>query len=87
MKNRFPADGGVSTVSTIPDGLSLLITFPENSHIHLLIPVSQYIKDNLVNAGATYLDQVVVVDNSLITCRTPGDRPAFLPAIIAALAG
>ena len=45
------------------------------------------IKDDLVNAGATYLDQAVVVDGKLITSRTPADLPAFLPAIIAALAG
>lgn len=44
------------------------------------------IKDDLINAGATYLDQEVVVDGKLITSRTPKDLPAFLPAIISALA-
>ena len=43
------------------------------------------IKDDVINAGATYLDQAVVVDGNLITSRTPADLPAFLPAIIAAL--
>jgi len=43
------------------------------------------IKDDLVNAGAIYLDKEVVVDNNLITSRSPLDLPAFLPAIIAAL--
>jgi len=43
------------------------------------------IKDDLVNAGATYLDQEVVVDGNLITSRTPDDLPAFCRAIIAAL--
>jgi len=43
------------------------------------------IKDDLVNAGAIYLDKEVVIDNNLITSRTPQDLPAFLPAIIAAL--
>lgn len=43
------------------------------------------IKDDLVNAGAIYLDKEVVVDNNLITSRTPQDLPAFLPAIIVAL--
>jgi protease I len=42
------------------------------------------IKDDLINAGATYLDQEVVVDNNLITSRTPKDLPAYLPAVIAA---
>ncbi len=44
------------------------------------------IKDDLVNAGATYLDEPVVVDGTLITSRTPADLPVFLPAIIQALA-
>ena len=43
------------------------------------------IKDDLVNAGAIYLDKEVVVDNNLITSRTPQDLPAFLPAIIEGL--
>ena len=43
------------------------------------------IKDDVINAGATYLDQAVVIDGNLITSRTPADLPAFLPAIIAAL--
>ena len=43
------------------------------------------LKDDLVNAGAIYLDKEVVVDNNIITSRTPQDLPAFLPAIIAAL--
>ncbi|HER24473.1 MAG TPA: type 1 glutamine amidotransferase [Candidatus Atribacteria bacterium] len=43
------------------------------------------LKDDLTNAGAIYLDQEVVVDNNLITSRTPQDLPAFLPAIITAL--
>ena len=34
------------------------------------------IKDDLVNAGATYLDQEVVVDGNLITSRMPDDLPA-----------
>ena len=43
------------------------------------------IRDDLVNAGATYLDKEVVVDGNLITSRTPDDLPAFLRAIIAGL--
>jgi len=40
------------------------------------------IKDDLINAGAEYLDEEVVVDGNLITSRTPKDLPAFLKAII-----
>jgi protease I len=43
------------------------------------------IRDDLINAGATYIDREVVVDGNLVTSRTPRDLPAFMPAIIAAL--
>ena len=45
------------------------------------------IRDDVVNAGATWLDEPVVVDGNLISSRTPADLPAFCRAIIAALAG
>lgn len=45
------------------------------------------IKDDLVNGGATYLDQEVVRDGNLITSRTPDDLPAFCREIIATLSG
>lgn len=43
------------------------------------------IKDDVINAGATYLDQEVVRDGNLITSRTPDDLPAFCREIIAAM--
>jgi protease I len=43
------------------------------------------IKDDIVNAGANWVDQEVAVDGNLITSRQPDDLPAFLKAIIAAL--
>ena len=43
------------------------------------------IKDDLTNAGASYLDEEVVVDGGFITSRTPRDLPAYCRAIIAAL--
>lgn len=43
------------------------------------------IKDDMVAAGARYVDEPVVVDGNLITSRRPADLPAFLPAIIDAL--
>ncbi len=42
------------------------------------------IKDDMVNAGANWVDQAVVVDDGIITSRTPDDLPAFCKAIIAA---
>jgi protease I len=43
------------------------------------------IKDDLINAGATYVDQEVVVDGNLVSSRRPADLPAFCRAIIAGL--
>jgi len=43
------------------------------------------IKDDCINAGATYVDQAVVVDGNLITSRTPPDLPDFCREIIKAL--
>jgi protease I len=43
------------------------------------------IKDDLENAGATFVDQSVVVDGHLISSRTPADLPDFCRALIAAL--
>jgi protease I len=40
------------------------------------------IKDDLVAAGAIYVDEAVVVDRNLITSRRPADLPKFVPAII-----
>ena len=36
------------------------------------------IKDDVINAGAKYLDQEVVVDRNLVTSRKPDDLPAFM---------
>lgn len=44
------------------------------------------IKDDVVNAGARYVDEPVVVDGNLVTSRTPEDLPSFLPALIETIA-
>jgi protease I len=44
------------------------------------------IKDDLINAGANYVDQEVVRDGNLITSRKPDDLPAFCREMIEALA-
>lgn len=43
------------------------------------------IRDDLVNAGAQWVDEEVVVDGNLISSRSPADLPAFCRAIIQAL--
>ena len=40
------------------------------------------IKDDLINAGAQWVDQEVVVDGNLVTSRVPDDLPAFMKAVI-----
>lgn len=45
------------------------------------------IKDDLVNAGAEYVDEAVVRDGNIITSRVPSDLPFFCRAIIQALGG
>jgi len=40
------------------------------------------IKDDVTNAGGTYVDEEVCIDGNVITSRTPEDLPAFVVAII-----
>ncbi len=40
------------------------------------------IKDDMVNAGAIFEDKPVIIDNNLITSRTPDDLPEFMKAIL-----
>jgi protease I len=44
------------------------------------------VRDDLQNAGARYEDAEVVIDQNLISSRTPNDLPAFLKAIVGWLA-
>jgi protease I len=45
------------------------------------------IKDDVVNAGAHWVDAEVVTDRNLVTSRKPEDLPAFCKACIEVLAG
>ena len=40
------------------------------------------IKDDVTNAGGTYVDQEVCIDGNVITSRTPEDLPAFMIALM-----
>lgn len=44
------------------------------------------IRDDLVNAGARWSDEPVVIDGNHVTSRRPGDLPAFCRGILAVLA-
>ena len=43
------------------------------------------IRHDMINAGATWVDEECVVDGNVITARKPDDLPAFCQAIIRAL--
>jgi protease I len=43
------------------------------------------IKDDLIHAGAEWVDEEVVIDRNLITSRKPDDLPAFMRAVISVL--
>jgi len=43
------------------------------------------IKDDIIHAGANYLDEAVVVDGHLVTSRTPKDLPVFVKTFISVL--
>lgn len=43
------------------------------------------IRDDLVNAGATFVDEAAVTDGRLVTSRKPADIPQFSAATLAAL--
>jgi protease I len=43
------------------------------------------IKDDMINAGATWVDEPVVVDGNLVSSRRPPDLPAYMKAFIGEL--
>ena len=43
------------------------------------------IKDDVMNAGATYVDEPVVIDGNLVTARRPPDLPEYGAALVEAL--
>jgi len=45
------------------------------------------IKHDVMNAGANYVDEPVVVDGNLVTARRPPDLPAYGAALVDALRG
>jgi len=43
------------------------------------------IKDDLINAGAKWVDAEVVVDRHFVSSRSPADLPAFMKGVIGVL--
>lgn len=44
------------------------------------------IRDDLVNAGATWVDEPCVIDGNIVSARVPGDLPTFGAAMLDVLA-
>jgi protease I len=44
------------------------------------------VKDDMMLAGAEWVDEPVVVDKNIVTSRTPADLPQFGKALVEALA-
>ncbi len=49
------------------------------------VTATQAIKDDLINAGARFIDTEVICDGNLISSRNPDDLPAFMREFIKAL--
>ena len=88
MMRRFPAM--VNLVKAMDDGGKLVAAI---CHAGWMLASADIIsgrkltsffaiRDDLVHAGAEWVDQAVVVDGNLITSRTPDDLPAFMQAIL-----
>ena len=45
------------------------------------------VRDDMVNAGADWVDEAAVVDGNLISARTPDDLGPWMKALLAALEG
>ena len=64
---------------------SAKLTKPLQSASPARVTGSAGIKDDLVNAGATWEDAPVVVDRHFVSSRKPDDLPAFCQAILEVL--
>ena len=72
-------------VAAICHGGWMLCSLPETIKGRKVTSFSA-IRQDMINAGATYVDQEVVTDGPIITSRKPDDLPAFCQAIMAKLA-
>ncbi|WP_310552021.1 type 1 glutamine amidotransferase domain-containing protein [Paenibacillus glufosinatiresistens] len=77
------ADGTGKPIAAICHGPQILIS----AELLKGRTVTSYppLQDDVVNAGAQFKDEEVVVDGNFITSRTPKDEPAFVREILKAL--
>lgn len=74
-------------VAAICHGPLLLCSVPKELRGERTVTSWVSIKDDLTNAGYTWVDEAVVLDGGVITSRNPKDLPAFCETLIAVLAG
>ena len=78
-------DAAGSMVATICHGPWILISAGIVKGRRMTSTVG--IRDDVVNAGAIWVDEPVVVDGNLVSSRVPKDLPAFGAAMVEMLAG
>ena len=75
---------GGKIIAAICHGAWMLCSVPETIKGRKATCFSA-IRHDVINAGAEYVDQEVVVDGNIITSRKPDDIPAFCRAIMGKL--
>ncbi|OKP97620.1 type 1 glutamine amidotransferase domain-containing protein [Paenibacillus sp. P46E] len=77
------ADGAGKPIASICHGPQILIS----ADLLQGRTVTSYppLKDDVINAGAEFKDQEVVLDRNYITSRTPKDEPAFVRELLKVL--
>lgn len=83
LVRRVHSDGGL--VATMCHGPWILISAGIVRGRRLTSTVG--IRDDLVNAGALWVDEAVVRDGNIISSRVPKDLPAFGEAMVEFLSG
>jgi len=74
-------------VAAICHGPLLLCSIPKDLRGERTVTSWISIKDDLLNAGYSWVDEAVVLDDGVITSRNPRDLPAFCETLIAVLEG
>ena len=82
LVRRVHSDGGL--VATICHGPWILISAGIVKGRRMTSTVG--IRDDLVNAGADWVDEAVVLDRNILSSRVPKDLPAFGEAMVGWLA-
>ncbi|HVL14878.1 MAG TPA: type 1 glutamine amidotransferase domain-containing protein [Gemmata sp.] len=82
VARTFMQDG--MRVAAIGHGAQLLIS--AGALDGRRVTCSPGIRDDVRSAGASYCDEAVVIDGSLITCRGTDDLPAFAQVLVKGMA-